>query len=97
MRVEVDPNADRLEGQQAAVRQYVNGHGQLIGEYQEVETGTSKREWTEIHKAIAHARRAKATLVIAKLDRPARNLASLPPCWRAGWSSSPATTLTPTG
>ncbi len=63
-----------LEAQQAAVRGYVNGHGELIAEYLEVETG-KRADRPQLLKAIAHARRQKATLVIAKLDRLARNVA----------------------
>ena len=63
-----------LEGQQSAVADYVRQHGELIAEYIEVETGKSK-DRPELLKAIAHARRGKAQLVVAKLDRLARNVA----------------------
>lgn len=64
-----------LEGQQAAVSDYTNQHdGNLIAEYVEVETGKSK-ERPELEKAVAHAKRSKAKLVVAKLDRLARNVA----------------------
>ena len=63
-----------LEAQQAAVRQYVSGHGQLASEYTEVETG-KRSDRPNLTKALAHARRQGATLVIAKLDRLARNMA----------------------
>jgi DNA invertase Pin-like site-specific DNA recombinase len=63
-----------IEAQQAAVRGYVNGHGELVAEYTEVETG-KRADRPQLLKAIAHARRQKATLVIAKLDRLARNVA----------------------
>jgi DNA invertase Pin-like site-specific DNA recombinase len=43
--------------------------GTVIKEYTEVETGTN-----ELAKAISHARLHSATLVIAKLDRLARNI-----------------------
>jgi DNA invertase Pin-like site-specific DNA recombinase len=52
--------------------------GEVLGEYTEVETGkTLRKSMTrpELSKAIAHARSAGATLLIAKLDRLARNVA----------------------
>ena len=45
----------------------------IIATYQEIETG-KRADRPELAKAIAHAKRAKATLVIAKLDRLARNV-----------------------
>jgi DNA invertase Pin-like site-specific DNA recombinase len=64
-----------LEGQQTTVAEYVRQHaGNLIAEYVEVETGKSK-DRPKLQKAIAHAKRSKATLVVAKLDRLARNVA----------------------
>jgi DNA invertase Pin-like site-specific DNA recombinase len=63
-----------LEAQKAAAEAYVKQHGgEIIGEYQEVETGKNCRR-PEIMKAILHANRSWATLVIAKLDRLARNV-----------------------
>jgi DNA invertase Pin-like site-specific DNA recombinase len=63
-----------LEAQQAAVRKFVNGHGELVEEYTEVETG-KRADRPELMNALAHARRQQAILVIAKLDRLARNVA----------------------
>lgn len=64
-----------LEGQQSAVTDFVKGQGSdLIAQYVEVESGKSKAR-PELIKAIAHAKRSKATLVVAKLDRLARNVA----------------------
>src|SRR5579863_265657 len=67
-----------LEAQAAAVAQHVGQAGcELIGTYTEVETG--KRDTLdnrpELRNAIAHARRCKAVLVVAKLDRLARSVA----------------------
>lgn len=62
-----------LEAQQAAVRGFVKS-GHLLAEYTEVETG-KRSDRPKLQKALAHARRQKATLVIAKLDRLARNVA----------------------
>ena len=44
------------------------GSHEIIVSYQEIETG-KRADRPELTKAIAHAKRAKATLVIAKLDR----------------------------
>ena len=63
-----------LEAQQAAAREFVNSHGQLVAEYTEIETG-KRGDRPQLTKALAHSRRQKATLVIPKLDRLARNVA----------------------
>lgn len=63
-----------LEAQEAAVLRHIDG-GDLVGEYKDVESGTRKgNERPELRKALAHAKREKATLVIAVLDRLARNV-----------------------
>jgi DNA invertase Pin-like site-specific DNA recombinase len=64
-----------LEGQVAAVETYAQGIGAtIVRSYQEVETG-KRADRPELLRAIADAKRSKATLVIAKLDRLARNVA----------------------
>jgi DNA invertase Pin-like site-specific DNA recombinase len=64
-----------LEAQEASVRAYVAANGcEIIAAYTEVESG-KKNSRIELTRAIAHAKRSKATLVIAKLDRLARNVA----------------------
>ena len=64
-----------LEGQQAAVAEFAARQGApVLTEYTEVETGKSA-DRPELAKAIAQAKRARATLVVAKLDRLARNVA----------------------
>lgn len=66
-----------LEGQQAAVENYAGQAGaRIIATYLEVESG-KLADRPELTKALAHARRSKATLVVAKLDRLARNVAFL--------------------
>jgi DNA invertase Pin-like site-specific DNA recombinase len=63
-----------LEGQEAAVAAHVASSGcELIATYTEVESG-KKSNRSELLRAMAHAKRAKATLVIAKLDRLSRNV-----------------------
>ena len=63
-----------LDAQKAAAEAYVKERGgEIIGEYEEVETGKDCKR-PEIMKAIMHANRSWATLVIAKLDRLARNV-----------------------
>jgi DNA invertase Pin-like site-specific DNA recombinase len=63
-----------LEGQTSAVEGYALAAGAtIVRAYQEVETG-KRADRPELGKAIAHAKRSGARLVIAKLDRLARNV-----------------------
>jgi DNA invertase Pin-like site-specific DNA recombinase len=68
-----------LEAQEAAVKAYIAATGSklLAPPYREIETGTSKRDRPVLARAIAHAKRAQATLIVAKIDRLTRNLAFL--------------------
>ena len=62
-----------LEGQQAAVAQYAQATGgTILAEYREVESG-NRTNRPELVRALAHTKRSGAVLVIAKLDRLARN------------------------
>jgi DNA invertase Pin-like site-specific DNA recombinase len=64
-----------LEAQRAAVQTFAQHHDATIAaQYTEVETG-KKADRPKLAEAIAHAKLAKATLVVAKIDRLARNLA----------------------
>jgi DNA invertase Pin-like site-specific DNA recombinase len=64
-----------IDGQRTAVTQFVtNNSAKIICEYKEVESG-KRKDRPELQKALAHAKRSKATLVVAKLDRLARNVA----------------------
>lgn len=64
-----------LSAQRSSVQKYVSGQeGIILNEYTEIETGTSKRQRVEIHKAIKQAKNENAVLIIAKLDRLARNV-----------------------
>jgi len=73
-----------LEAQKAAVEAYARQAGaRILSSYREVESG-KLAERPELAKALAHARRSKATLVVAKLDRLARNVAFLSALMRSG-------------
>jgi DNA invertase Pin-like site-specific DNA recombinase len=66
-----------MDAQRAAVRSFLNGDQfELLGEFAEVESG---KHWQrpELDRAIALCRKTKARLLIAKLDRLARNAAFL--------------------
>jgi len=65
-----------LEAQEASVTNFVNGHGKLLATYCEVESG-KRADRPELAKALSHARRSRAVLIVAKLDRLSRNLAFL--------------------
>jgi DNA invertase Pin-like site-specific DNA recombinase len=64
-----------LEAQEAAVAAYVASSGSklLAPPYVEIESGKNN-ERPKLAAAIAHAKRTRAVLVIAKLDRLARNV-----------------------
>ena len=65
-----------LEAQQAAVFDFQMRNGaEVLSSFTEVETG-KRSDRPELAKAIAHAKRAGATLGGAKRDRLARNVAS---------------------
>lgn len=67
-----------LEGQELAIAQHVATNGcKLLASYIEVETGKKDdlNNRPMLQKALAHAKRSGATLVVAKLDRLARSVA----------------------
>jgi len=66
-----------LDAQRESVAAYLAGvHGKLIAEFVEVEHGTRKgNHRPQLAAALAQCRVTGATLVIAKLDRLARNVA----------------------
>jgi DNA invertase Pin-like site-specific DNA recombinase len=65
-----------IEAQRRAVAEHVNGHGKLLAEYVEVESG-GRSDRPQLAAAMAHAKATGAKLVVAKLDRLARNVAFL--------------------
>ncbi|MTH17748.1 recombinase family protein [Flavobacterium sp. LC2016-01] len=74
-----------LSAQKNSVVKYVESQdGVIINEFTEIETGTNKRERIEIHKAIQLAKNENAVLVIAKLDRLARNVSFVSSLMDAG-------------
>jgi DNA invertase Pin-like site-specific DNA recombinase len=64
-----------LESQKTMVENFIlSNNGILIGSYTEIETGTNKKKRVEIFNAIDFAKKNDAVLVIAKIDRLARNV-----------------------
>jgi DNA invertase Pin-like site-specific DNA recombinase len=67
-----------LEAQQQAVKNYLNGgEWELVGSFTEVETGKGSNALErrpKLRAALEMCKKMKATLVIAKLDRLARNV-----------------------
>lgn len=73
-----------LEAQQAAIDAYAaQGGSVVIRLYVEVESGR-KSDRPQLAAALAHAKRSKATLVVAKLDRLSRNVAFLSALMESG-------------
>lgn len=63
-----------LEAQQEAVRRYLNGGAwELVGAYTEVESGR-RVDRPQLAAALVECKRQGATLIVAKLDRLARNV-----------------------
>jgi len=73
-----------LEAQRAAVEEHARRAGaRVAGLYVEVESG-KLADRPELAKALAHARRNKATLCVARLDRLARNVEFLAKVMNSG-------------
>lgn len=67
-----------LDAQRASVTAHAVASGcEIIASYMEVETGTrdTLENRPELRKAIAHSKRSKGVLVVAKLDRLSRSVA----------------------
>ena len=66
-----------LQAQSDAIHHYLNGgRWSLIGEFTEIESGTRKRRLKRpmLESALKLCKREKATLIVAKLDRLARDV-----------------------
>jgi DNA invertase Pin-like site-specific DNA recombinase len=73
-----------LEAQRSAVTAYLNGGSwRLVAEFTEMESG-KRADRPVLAEALAACKRHKATLVIAKLDRLARNVAFIANLMDAG-------------
>lgn len=73
-----------LEGQTTALLQYAASEcGTIVATYTEVESGKNN-DRPQLARAIQHAKRLKCRLVIAKLDRLARNVAFVSTLMEAG-------------
>lgn len=73
-----------LEAQEAAVKSYAHQTGATIkASYIEVESG-KRADRPQLARALSHARRNKATLCVAKLDRLSRNVQFLATVMNAG-------------
>lgn len=73
-----------LEAQGATVEAFARQHGgEIVASYVEVESG-KRSDRPELAKALQAAKKGKATLLIAKLDRLARNVAFIANLLEAG-------------
>ena len=72
-----------LDAQRSAVLRHI-GPGQLAAEYTEAESGKKHTNRPQLLAALHECRKKKATLVIAKLDRLARNVAFISALMESG-------------
>jgi DNA invertase Pin-like site-specific DNA recombinase len=72
-----------MEAQQRAVAAYAAGRGEIVAAFTEVESG-KRKDRPELGKALEECRRSAAVLVVAKLDRLARNVAFIAALMDAG-------------
>lgn len=63
-----------LEAQREAVARYVDGKGAVMAEFTEIESGKRSVNRPELRNALELCKRMRGTLVLAKLDRLARNV-----------------------
>lgn len=62
-----------MDAQREAVTRFIGQRGQISGQYVEVESGR-KNNRPQLTAALEECKQRRATLVIAKLDRLARNV-----------------------
>lgn len=73
-----------LDAQKSAVATFAKGNnGRILASYTEIESG-KRADRPELAKALTHAKRSSATLVVAKLDRLARNVEFLAKVMNSG-------------
>lgn len=72
-----------LEAQRTAVASYIAGKGEIAAEFVEIESG-KKNDRPQLSHALAETKRIGAVLLIAKLDRLARNVAFIANLLEAG-------------
>jgi DNA invertase Pin-like site-specific DNA recombinase len=74
-----------LSAQKTSVLKYVESqNGMILNEFTEIETGTNKKVRIAIQDAIKLAKNEGAVLVIAKIDRLARNVSFVSSLMDAG-------------
>jgi DNA invertase Pin-like site-specific DNA recombinase len=64
-----------LDAQRVSVQRFLVPGQVLAAEFTEIESGRRDRNRPQLHAALAECRRRRATLLIARLDRLARNVA----------------------
>ena len=72
-----------LDAQRSAVAAHM-GKGVLLAEYTEIESGKRHKNRPQLLAALAECKKRKSTLVIAKLDRLASNVAFISALMEAG-------------
>jgi DNA invertase Pin-like site-specific DNA recombinase len=73
-----------LDGQRASVEAYCSQNGyELVRDFQEVESGKNDAR-PKLAEALAFAKRCKAVLIVARLDRLARSVAFVDGVMRSG-------------
>jgi DNA invertase Pin-like site-specific DNA recombinase len=64
-----------LDAQRQAVARHITGSGKLAAEFTEIESGCRDANRPQLHAALVECRKRRAVLLIARLDRLARNVA----------------------
>lgn len=74
----------RLDAQRQAVADYLSGGGDLLAEHTEIESGKRHTNRPQLLAALDECRRRRAVLLIARLDRLARNVALISALMESG-------------